>query len=442
MNTKDNPIIEQTNEPMPSRRTVLGASGAVGLALLNPSSIFAQGADGANTIRVGFISPRTGALAGFGEADGYVLGLARKSLAGGLMVGGKKYAVEILDRDTQSDPARASQLAKALINSDKVDLILVTSAPETVNPVADACEGAGVPCLSTVTPWEAWYFGRGAKPGAPSPFKWTFHFSFGVGEFVKSYVSQWSQLPTNKKVATLYPNDADGNAIRANLAPALEKAGFTIVDSGPYEDGTTDYSAQIAKFKAEKCEIFNTFPIPPDFAAFWRQAAQQGYTKTVKIAQVAKTGLFPSNVEALGSLGFNLSSACYWHKNFPYKSPLTGVSGVQLADGYEKTAGKQWNQQLGASMSLLDAGFEALKASTDPKNKASVAKALGSLQTTTMVGKVDFTKGPVPGACATPLIGTQWIKAAAGSKYKYDYVITENAGDPNVPVAAKLLPFA
>ena len=95
----------------------------------------------------------------------------------------------------------------------------------------------------------------------------------------------------------LYPNDADGNAIRENLAPALAKAGFTIIDPGPYEDGTTDYSAQIAKFKAEKCEIFNTFPIPPDFAAFWRQAAQQGYTKMVKIAQIAKTGLFPSQVD-------------------------------------------------------------------------------------------------------------------------------------------------
>jgi branched-chain amino acid transport system substrate-binding protein len=440
MSKQDTPTTH--TETLPSRRTVIGAGGAVGLTLLNPALIFAQGADGANTIRVGFISPRTGALASFGEADGHVLELARKALAGGITAGGKKYAVEILDRDTQSDPGRASQLAKTLINVDKVDLVLVTSAPETVNPVADACEGAGVPCLSTVTPWEAWYFGRGAKPGEPSPFKWTFHFSFGVGEFVKCYTSQWGQLSTNKKVAALYPNDADGNAIRASLAPALQKAGFTIVDAGPYETGTTDFSAQIAKFKAEKCDIFNTFPIPPDFATFWRQAAQQGLTKTMKIVQVAKTGLFPSTVEALGPLGFNLASACYWHKTFPYKSALTGVTSLQLADGYEKAANKQWNQQLGASMSLLDAGFEALKASTNPKDKASVAKALGSLVTTTIVGKVDFTKGPVPGACATPLIGTQWVKAAAGSKYKYDYVITENAGDRNVPVAAKLHAYA
>jgi len=219
---------------LPSRREVLAGTGAVGLMLMNAGSVFAQGADGANTIRVGFVSPRTGPLASFGETDGYVLDVARKSLAAGLVVGGKKYAVEILDRDTQSDPARASQLAKALIDSSKVDLMLTTSTPEVTNPVADACEAAGVPCLATVLPWESFYFGRGAKPGQPSPFKWSYVFSFGVAQFAEAFVSGWAELPTNKRVAALYPNDADGNAVREHLAPLLEKAGFTVIDAGPY----------------------------------------------------------------------------------------------------------------------------------------------------------------------------------------------------------------
>lgn len=425
----------------PSRRSVLRTGGAAALALAGSGTLFAQPAD-AQKLRIGFISPRTGPLAGFGESDGYVLELARKALAGGLTIGGQKYAVEILDRDTQSDPSRASQLAKALIGNDKVDLVLVTSAPETVNPVSDACEAAGVPCLSTVMPWEAWYFGRGAKPGAPSPFKWSFHFSFGVKEFLNCYLSQWSLVPNNRKVAALLPNDADGNAIRASLAPALQQAGYTIVDAGPYETGTTDFSAQIARFKAEKCEVFVTFPIPPDFATFWRQAAQQGLNRQIKIAQIAKTGLFPSTVEALGPLGFNLASGCYWHKSFPYKSVLTGVTGVQLADGYEAAAGKQWNQQLGASMSLIDLGVEALKTSANPRDKAAVAKAIGGLKLTTMVGTIDFTAGPVPNVATSVLIGTQWVKPSAGSKYRYEYAITENAGDRNIPVASKLLPYA
>ena len=422
---------------MIQRRQILKAAAAIPFA--TSYGAFAQSSP---SIKVGFISPRTGPLASFGETDPYVLTLARKALAGGVTINGKKYAVEILDRDSQSDPSRASQLAKSLINDDKVDMMLAISTPEVVNPVSDACEAAGVPCMSSVMPWESWYFGRGAKPGAPSPYKWTFHFSFGVANFARTYISQWNSLTTNKKVGVLYPNDADGNAIREHLAPELAKAGFTIVDPGPYEDGTTDYSAQIAKFKAEKCEIFNSFPIPPDFATFWRQAAQQGYTKVAKIVQVAKTGLFPSTVEALGNLGNNIASAAYWHKDFPYKSSLTGVSGVDLANGYEAAAGKQWNQQLGATMALLDAGFAALSASNNPNNKAAVASAMNTLQTVTMVGKIDFTKGPVPNVSAAPIVGTQWVKSKPGSKYKFDYVLTDNTDDKNVPVSAKLIAYS
>ncbi|RUM06319.1 ABC transporter substrate-binding protein [Rhizobium fabae] len=421
-----------------TRRSFMAVTAASSTALaLGGRAAFA--AD--DTIKVGFISPRTGPLGGFGETDGYVLELARKALAAGLQAGGKTWKVEILDQDTQSDPSRAGQLAKDLINNKGIDLMLVVSTPETINPVADACEAAGVPCLSTVMPWEAWYFGRGAKPGAPSPFKWTYHFGFGVGEFLKTYVSQWNLIETNKKVGVMYPNDADGNAIRAHLAPALSKAGFTIVDPGAYETGTTDFSAQIALFKQEGVEIFNSFPIPPDFAAFWRQAAQQGLTQQIKICQVAKTGLFPSDIESLGDLGVNISSAAYWHKAFPYKSTLTGVSGTELADGYEASSGKQWTQQLGASLSLLDAGFDALKASTDVKSKEAVAKAISTLKTTTIAGKVDFTSGPVANVSPGPVIGTQWVKAPEGSKFALDYVATENATDPNVPVSAKLIPY-
>ena len=420
-----------------TRRHFLAAGAATGLALsLGTRAAFAQDAP----LKVGFISPRTGPLGGFGQTDGYVLDLARKALEAGIEIGGKKYAVEILDRDTQSDPSRAGQLAKDLINNDGVDLMLAVSTPETINPVSDACEAAGVPCLSTVMPWQAWYFGRGAKPGEPSPFKWTYHFGFGVETFHQTYLSQWGKIETNKKVAVMYPNDADGNAIRANLAPLLAADGYTIVDPGAYETGTTDFSSQIAMFKAEGCEIFNSFPIPPDFAAFWRQAAQQGLHRQFKIVQVAKTGLFPSDIEALGDLGKNIASAAYWHKAFPYKSSLTGVGGQELADGYEAAAGKQWTQQLGASLSLLDAGFEALKAAADAKDKAAVAKAISTLNVTTIAGKVDFTSGPVPNVASGPIIGTQWVPSAGG-KYKFDYVVTENATDPNVPVEATLVPY-
>jgi branched-chain amino acid transport system substrate-binding protein len=435
-----------TKPPRTDEKAALSRRSFIKTALIGGTALTASGragwAQSNDVIKIGFITPRSGALAGFGEPDGFVLNIARKVLADGLTAGGKTYKVEILDRDAQSDPGRAGQLAKALINSDHVDFMLSSSTPETVNPVADVCEAAGVPSLSTGMPWEPWYFGRGAKPGEASPFHWTYHFGFGVPNFSKAYISQWNgPVKTNKRVAFLMPNDADGNALRNIFKPILEKAGFTVVDPGGYEDGTTDYSAQITKFKGENCEIFTTGPIPPDFTVFWRQAAQQGYTKMVKIAQIAKTCLFPSQVEAMGSLGPKLATVAFWHPTFPYKSSLTGLTSQELADKYEKDTGRQWNQMLGDNISLMDAGVAALKAADNPRNKESLVKALSTLKVMTPVGQLDWTKGPVRNVVPMIFAGTQWVKSKPGSKFPVDMVVTDNADDPNVPIGAKLLPY-
>lgn len=432
-------------DPPPStidRRSLLRAAGlsasglALGPVLAACDKLAGDSTGTSSTLKIGFVSPRTGAAAGFGEPDGYAIDLARKAFANGLTVGGTRYDVQILDRDGQSNPQRAAQVANDLINGDGVDLMLATSTPETVNPVSDACEAAGVPCISTVVPWEAWYFGRGAKPAEQQAFKYTYHFCFGVEQFHQAYAHLWTQVPTNKKVGVMWPNDSDGNAIRAALGPLLVKEGYTIVDPGAYTDGTNDYSAQIAKFKAEGCEIFNTFPIPPDFATFWRQAAQQGYRP--KIAQIAKTGLFPSQVEALGDIGIGIAGGAYWAPSYPYTSSLTKISSKELAEGYQNASGKQWNQQLGPSLALFDVAAAALQAAPDPKDKAAVAKAVGTLDVQTPIGRLQWGKGPNANVVAAPILGGQWIAAPAGSKYKVEFVLCENSSDPNVPVAAKL----
>jgi branched-chain amino acid transport system substrate-binding protein len=316
--------------------------------------------------------------------------------------------------------------------------MLTTSTPETVNPVSDACEAAGVPCISTVVPWEAWYFGRGAKPTDKKKFKYVYHFCFGVEQFDSAYTTMWPQVQTNKKVGVMWPNDADGNAIRGALGPLLKKAGYNIVDPGAYSDGTNDYSSQIAKFKTQNTEIFNTFPIPPDFATFWQQAAQQGFKP--KIVQVAKTGLFPSQIESLGKIGVGIASAGYWTPTYPYTSSLTNISSQQLSQGYTAKTGKQWSQQLGPSLALFDAGAAALKAVSDPHDKAAVAEAIGKLSVETPIGKLEWGKGPNGNVVATPIIGGQWVKSKSG-KFPLDFVLCENSSDPNVPIAAKLQPY-
>ena len=176
------------------------------------------------SIKIGFVSPITGPAAGFGEPDAYVIGLAQKAFQGGLTIGGTNYTVDIVSRDGQSTPSVGAQVAQDLIQNQKVDLMLTTSTPETVVPVSGACEAAGVPCISTVVPWQAWYIGMHGTPGQSTTFKFAYHYCFGVEQFFNAYTHLWPQVPTNKKVGVMWPNDADGNAIRGALGPALKSA--------------------------------------------------------------------------------------------------------------------------------------------------------------------------------------------------------------------------
>ncbi|WP_196258063.1 ABC transporter substrate-binding protein [Pelagibacterium limicola] len=423
-----------------TRRNLLKGAALGAAALSVPATVRSAFAQGDGTVRVGFIGPRSGPLGIFGEGDSFLVEQVGRHLADGIQSGDRRYGLQLVLGDTQSDPVRAAQVARDMINSENLDLVITSSTPETVNPVADACEAAGMPCLSTTAPWESFYFGRGARPGEPSPFRWTYHFCFGVGNFTRLYADQWSQVETNRRVGILAPNDADGNAIRMMLLPELEAAGFTIIDAGPYENGTTDFTQQINLFRSENCEIFNCFPFPPDFPVFWRQAAQRGYAQQVKVCQMAKAGLFAAELEALGPLGYGLHAGAYWHPLFPFTSSSTGLTCEMLAAAHEGVVGKQWNQQLGANASLLDATVAAIASASDPKDKTAMASALSMLKCDTAVGEIDFTSGPVANCATTGLVGVQWVKAESGP-YEFDLNIVSNADHPFVPVTGQMTSY-
>ena len=137
------------------------------------------------SVKIGFVSPQTGPLAPFGEADQFVLAEARDALKGGIKIGGKTYPVEIISKDSQSNPNRAAEVTAQLILKDNVNIMIGSSSGETVNPVSDQCELNEVPCVTADTPWQIVYFGRGATPD--KPFKWTYHFFWGIDDMVNVF---------------------------------------------------------------------------------------------------------------------------------------------------------------------------------------------------------------------------------------------------------------
>jgi branched-chain amino acid transport system substrate-binding protein len=393
--------------------------------------------DGATaTVRIGYVSPRTGALAPFGEADTYVIDTMTAHFADNpLTIGDQEYAVEVVAKDAASDSDRAGEVAAELINDDEVDLILASSTPDIVNPVADQCEANAVPCVTTVAPWQPYYFGRGATPD--TPFTWTYHFFWGLEDVEAVYLDMWNQVDTNMQAGALWPNDPDGTAWgdpQNGFAPVVAEQGYSIVDPGFYPNGTQDFTAQISAFKDGDAQVLLGVPIPPDFTTFWTQAKQQDYNPI--IATIGKALLFPSSIEALGDIGDNLGTEVWWTPSHPYESSVTGQSSQELAEAYESETGKQWTQPLGFAHALFEVAAAALEQAggTDAQG---LADALAELQVSTIVGDLDWTSGPVPNVAKTPLVGGQW-RASTEGDHPFDLVVVSNSEAPDIPTGGEV----
>jgi branched-chain amino acid transport system substrate-binding protein len=423
------------------RRRFIQLAGATGAAASLGPLLAACGGDGGGgggrTIKIGYVSPQTGPLAGFGEADTFVVDQMREHFQDGIGAGGSTHELEIVVRDSQSDPNRAAEVAGDLTLDDGVDLVLVAGTPENVNPVADSCEANGVPCISSVVPWQPYFFGRQGDP--EQGFRWTYHFFWGLEDIIAVFVDMWGQLESNKVVGALWPNDGDGNAwssAETGFPPALTEAGYRIVDPGRYPNQSDNFAAQISRFKSSQAEIVTGVPIPPDFTTFWTQSAQQGFHP--KIASIGKALLFPSSVEALGDLGDGLSTEVWWSPRHPYESSLTGQSAQELADAYSAATDRQWTQPIGFVHALFEVAADVLGRADDIEDRESIVAAVKATDLATVVGGISWTGGPVPNVAKTKLVGGQW---GPGGDFRYDLKLVSNKAVPELPVDGMLRPI-
>jgi branched-chain amino acid transport system substrate-binding protein len=416
--------------PTINRRKLLktGSALVAAPAVLSGASAVAAGV----TFKIGLVSPLTGPLAGFGEAQDWILAGLKKSIEG-ITNNGAPVAIEIVAKDSQSNPNRAAEVASDLILKDKVNLIITKDTPDTTNPVADQAELNGIPCISTNCPWQPFFFGRGGDPA--KGFDWTYHFFWGLEDIIANFVGIWDQSGVAKKVGGLFPNDADGNAWGDKdhgLPGPLAKAGYEMVDPGRYQPLNNDFSSQIAAFKAAGVEIVTGVMIPPDFATFWSQAAQQGFKP--KVVTIGKALLFPASVDALGERGDGLTTEVWWAPTYPFKSSLTGESAQQLADSYVAASGKPWTATLGFSHAIIEVALDVMKRTKDLADPKSILEAITSTDMQTIVGPVNWKAGPVKNVTKTPLAGGQWQR----NNGKLELVITTNVQNPNIPIGGKL----
>src|SRR5215469_4120105 len=260
------------------RAAGVGAAVVGGGSLLEACSSSIKGASGGSTatassaksLTIGWIHPLTGALAGFGAPDNWVIEQIKQTdpYKNGFKIGGKTYTVTIKSYDSQSSVTMAGNLAKQ-------------------------ANTLGTPLICSNVPWEAYYANLG---GNPAPGKSTLKPKFSVMYFlgaehlVEAFIPMWNKIGAahgnNHIVAAAFPNDPDGKAFSAVFPEIAKGAGYTIDLSAAYTDGLQNYSSMISKFKSSGDDFFTNVPLPPDFAVMWKQSVQQGFKP--KLATVAK----------------------------------------------------------------------------------------------------------------------------------------------------------
>jgi branched-chain amino acid transport system substrate-binding protein len=424
-----------------------GIQGAATSSSSATSSTSSTSGGTSKSIKIGWIHPLTGSLAGFGAPDNWVLqqAMATSQFKNGIKIGGSTYTVTVKSYDTQSSVTRAGSLAKQAIQQDNVDLLFASSTPETVNAVASEAETLGTPLVCSNIPWESWYVNLGGNPQKPTlKPKWTVMYFLGAEHLALCFIPMWNKIGAksgnNHKVAAAFPNDADGNAFRAVFPQVLGPMGYKLTLSTAYPDGLTNYTSMITQFKNNGDDFFTNVPLPPDFATMWTQALQQGFKP--KLATVAKVLLFPEDAYAMGSKVYNVATDSWWVPQLPWHSSLTQQTCAEFGTAYTTAGLGQPNANI-SNYTLFEIAHAALTQVNDPHNKQELADALFKVKLAEAVaGPVDYTStntktNPAPGVAITPPVGIQWQK---GTKYALEAKVVDNTLQPNAKITGDLLP--
>ena len=89
-----------------TRRSVLKGAAAMG-GIRQRRGLCAGGACGPKTIKLGYVSPQTGPLAAFAQADNFVIRSFMETVKSGLKIGGEELSCRgDRSRNSSSDPNR------------------------------------------------------------------------------------------------------------------------------------------------------------------------------------------------------------------------------------------------------------------------------------------------------------------------------------------------
>ncbi len=225
------------------------------------------------TYKLGFIGPLTGPAAPWflPFMGGAEMAVDEINEQGGIVIGGQRYALQIVVADDKVQPEESVTAVQKLIFDEKVEYIfgpIGTSCAMAVRPIT---EENHVVLFAATT----------AGPSFPLGPEYPYTFAFlSAPQFIADAGYQWlaENHPAVKRVALISGHTTSGEEAQELASNAAEARGMEVVARELFEMGATDFTPFVTRMLAREPDLIDTTPSTPSSCALIvKQAREMGY---------------------------------------------------------------------------------------------------------------------------------------------------------------------
>ena len=215
-------------------------------------------------IKIGVITSITGTIGPYGESvlQGIQLATDEINEAGGI----KGRAIKLIVEDAESEPQGAVAAANKLIEVDQVLVIIGPVASSNVMAVAPIANEKKVVILSPA----------GASPNITDAGDYVFRNRAAGGLEAMKLAEYAVEKLDAQKASLLYINTDYGVAYKEIIVKEFSAAGGEIGIVEPFDQGTTDFRAQLTKVKSDSPDVVFLLGNPKEVGLILRQAKETG----------------------------------------------------------------------------------------------------------------------------------------------------------------------
>lgn len=236
-----------------SKTKTTGGSGNDASGVVDTADCPDNGTDGidGDTITLASSFPQSGLTAAFAQiSKGYKAYFDKLNADGGVEVAGKKYKIEVVDKDDEYTAAKTVQNINELAGTDGSKAFAVFNVVGTANNVA-LRKSLGNNCVPNV------FAGTGSPVWGNPDYPWTIGSTLAPYTVeAKAFADYLVAEKPDAKVAMLVQNDDFGKAYEEGFKKAIDGTDITVTQVKTYEAGTNDVKSQVTSLAASGADTF------------------------------------------------------------------------------------------------------------------------------------------------------------------------------------------